>query len=201
MQVYDIARETLTWESLGLESRFTRADLDSDGTAEVIAAVKRWDEWATGVAVYERSGEGELVQIAHAELPVDYIWDVVAGDTDGDGQLEVFVLDGSSNQHVHRLDSDLQLLSRFATSHDTTGIYLEPPATGRRNLILIRGWRENLAGGPSLHGVDPVTGVEVWRSPHLAGTVSPDGLHYVDADDDGELEMVLATDAGIMITR
>lgn len=201
VQVYDIARATLTWESLGFESSFTLADLDSDGTAEVIAAVKRWEDRATGVAVYEPSGEGELVQIAYAELPVEYIWDVVAGDTDGDGQLEVFVLDGNSNQHVHRLDSDLQLLSQFSTSYDTTGIYLEPPATGRRNLILVRGWRGNLAGGPSLHGVDPVTGVEVWRSPRLVGTVSPDGLHYVDADGDGELEMVLATDAGIMITR
>ena len=199
IRVYDIARETVTWESDPNQTAFALADLDGDGRSELIAGTQNRNQPDAGVAVYRQSGNGGFEQAAFVDLDTSSVRSVVADDTDG--EVEIFAMLGEGDHPVYRLNSELEVLSRFDTSLDTVSIYLGPPGAGRRNLVLSRHDNFSIGGGPRLYGIDAITGAEVWRSPLLPGTPSSDGLHYVDSDGDGELEMVLATRGGVMITR
>ena len=198
--VYDIARNTLVWENDGVSLAIALADIDADGALELIAGQ---DNGA--VATFRMTADGGFEQLAYFEpilFQPTYIAHIAVGDTDGDGEVEIFTMDNDHiTKHVMRLSKDLQLLSRFEASGDMVGLYLEPPGAGQRNLILAESRNSRRAAGARLYGVDPVTGVEVWRSPLLMGAVSPGSLQHVDVDGDGELEMTLGTEFGVMITR
>ncbi|MYJ94511.1 MAG: VCBS repeat-containing protein [Proteobacteria bacterium] len=201
IRVYDIARETVTWESDPNRSAFTLVDLDGDGRRELIVGTENRVQSDAGVTLYRQDGNGGFEQAAFVDLDTNHIGDVVAGDIDGDGEVEIFALQLDSDRWIYRLNNDLEVLGRFATTSDTARLYLGPSGSRRRNLILSQFDRYEIGSGPRLYGVDAFTGAEVWRSPLLPGVPSRHSLHYIDSNDDGEPEIVLATEGGVMITR
>jgi outer membrane protein assembly factor BamB len=54
---------------------------------------------------------------------------------------------------------------------------------------------------PALVGIDPETGAVVWRSPTLDATVTKNGLHYSDPDNDGEPQIAFGTHSAMYMTR
>ena len=201
ISVYDLAGESVVWESVGSGSEFTLGDLDADGSLELIAYLYDADSGQSHMNVYSKSAEAvyELRTSASIGRSVD-VEGLAVGDSDGNGEAELFVL--TYDLQVLRLDADLQELSRFTIpgiergrNEEITESYLAPPAAGRRNVIL------PTSSGDRIFGVDPINGAVVWKSPPLMGAVTRDSLRFADIDGDGETNLILATEFGILLTR
>ena len=201
ISVYDLANESLVWESTNSGNDFTLGDLDADGNLELITKLYDPESRRSLMHVYGKSSEAtyelRTSEIIGRSIDVDGF---AVGDSDGDGEAEIFVL--THDLEVLRLDADLKELSRFTIAgiepgraEQVTGIYLDPPGAGRRNLIL------TTSAADRIIGVDPINGSLVWKSPPLMGAVTANGLRHTDIDGDGEPNLVLATEFGVYVTR
>jgi outer membrane protein assembly factor BamB len=75
-------------------------------------------------------------------------------------------------------------------------VSIERSVFPRKNLVFV----DNIEGD-QLVVVDPDTGDEIWASPPLRGTVSRDGVHFVDVAGNGALRISVATSLGMYLTR
>ena len=84
---------------------------------------------------------------------------------------------------------------------EAMSLHVEALGAGRRNLILSEGASPWGSPARTLRAVDPASGAEIWRSPPIPGSVPVNSLSYADADGDGDLELVFATEAGMFVSR
>lgn len=161
------------------------ADLDRDGTAEVVIAVNR--------EVYALDRAGRPLPGWPQPTPRVVLCSPAAGDVDGDGDLEVVVLDEEANLYV--FDAGGRALPgwpRKVGSHSNTTPALAD-LDGEPGVEILTGttdgWLVALRmDGSSAPGSWPV----------LVGLMGPASPAVADLDGDGEVEIVAVTAAGAL---
>jgi hypothetical protein len=196
--VYDVHGQSLLWKStslVGVGVDVAVANIDGDSTPEIIAIT------TSRVVVYGKSGTTYLERATAAVNAGD----LLVADTDGNGDVEIFVLgSGSSYPFTHVVtvfDGQLSLVRTVPLGTSATSLHLEGSGFGRKNLLVGLYSSTNPDSPERIWAVDPVTGAEVWRSPPLAGMVLPNSLHFVDANGDGKPEISFGTSGGMYLTR
>ncbi|HEU4618935.1 MAG TPA: FG-GAP-like repeat-containing protein [Gammaproteobacteria bacterium] len=209
LYAYDVFGSTLLWRETFPTAFYgadvSVADVDADGVPEILVAT------ATGALLYSRStGPQAYVQTAAYTLPdaSRYVYDADIGDTDGDGDPEIFLLGvgmtpTTSTPRVYRLDSALNELGSFDLTHPAHGLAIEASAFPRKNLVVST--YDDLVSVPRepsmLIAVDSTSGAEVWRSPILLGRISPNSVQFVEPNGAGELRIAVGTSAAMYLTR
>jgi hypothetical protein len=193
VRVYDVVGRSLLWESAPLPfGRDVIIDkLDGAGRPELVVAA---DE---RVIVYSASGSSFVQTQSSGQLPG--LFDIEVGDTDGDGQHEIFALyrDVSGpGMRIRRFGPDMQQLNDFALPWPAYGLIIERSSSARKNLLL-----SEAQLFPHLIAVDARNGSEVWRSPALIESVYKDSVHFVDPAGNGNLRIAVATGVGVLLTR
>jgi hypothetical protein len=196
--VWDVRNQTVVWSSTSNNygQRVAVADMDGDGTKEIIALT------GDRVVIYKRSGS---IYVEHASYSVSGI-DMLVADTDGDGTPEVYVLgSGQSPQTMmYVLNSQLQLVTSYAAPN-ANAVYLEASAYPRKNLVVGTTVQTSVyyyyPVASQLQVIDPASGAAVWASPSLLGLLSKNALSFKDTNGDGQLEMVFGSGYGMFITR
>jgi hypothetical protein len=195
--VHDVRNGTLVWKSTGLGtcSDGAVADLDNDGVPEILALT------STRLVAFKRGGTPGTYLELHSH-PLTDGRGLLVSDLDGDGQPELVILGGSAGSNpakLHRLDKAFQFQGTTVLTLPVSSIHLEDYGNGRKNIVV----SVPAAGseGPHLRGLDPKTGVTVWRSPSLWGTVPSHSLHYVDVDKNGFKHLSFGTSQGMYLTR
>lgn len=205
---YDVFHQALLWQSADLGQGWDLGvgDLDGDGRMEilVVAASQAGEERLVGFAASASGGGFERF----ASRPLANFRDLAVGDVDGDGRDEAFVLHGGYYAPVvARFGAGLQAMGSigvesYAVADDLGRLVVEEGGgavgRGRRNLLITV---SGAAGGASIVAIDPRHGAEVWRSPALPGHPVDNGLHFVDLDDDGTMELALALRRSMLLTR
>ncbi len=202
---YDVFQQTLIWQSTthaGGGTDVVLADLDGDAALEIIATTR------DGVFVYSENDAGLPAYVqtgVNTSMPVgSQIRAVKVADTDGDGSEELLILSSAtftsnSPARVIRLDASLSVLSQFESPWPAVDVLIESSLGSRRNLILVSS--SDAVQRSRFIAHDPITGVEVWRSPLLLGGPVKASLHYVDVDNDGDPEFSFGTQYGMFLTR
>jgi len=192
VQAYDAFHNTSLWTSAahasGSRPEVAAADVDGDGVLEIVTTANE------RLFVHSRTGDVSFEQTA--EIVVPDLLDVLVGDADGDGVAEVYVAtfgDSRFTTRVHRLDSDLQVLSSFDLDWPAGRIEIESMPSGRRNLVAA----EDAAGRFVV--VDAVSGARVWESPPLLGGIR--SVRFVDVNGDTTPEITVTTGRGMFLTR
>lgn len=210
--VFDVAQSTVIWQSAALNggnSDVAVGDLDHDGQPEIVVLGSQT------LYVFGRASSSgpfsERGRVSLAASPYYYngATDVLVADTDGDGELEIFVAEQNSytypsTQDIKVFDRDLQLLRTLPLTKRVTNLALEPAAGARKNLLVsISNDNSNYwAPAPTeIWVIDAVTGTGVWRSPPLPGEFSRNSLQALDVDADGHYELSFGTTVGAFLTR
>ncbi len=198
---FDVHNQTLLWSGAiggGGGVDIAVSDLNGDGDPEIIALSQTIVEVFNHDAVHG----GYTLQKSYAQ-PANGATnvDLLVADTDGDGAPEIFVLSSSpgSSKAITRLNSSLSLLNHYPVPNGIS-LHLEESSFGRKNLVVARG-SNVLATGSDLAIIDPASGVSIWTSPHLQGSIPINSLSFVDTDADGRLEMAFGTTSMMYLTR
>jgi len=159
-------------------------DLYADGTAEVLVS-----ESLNGkLLVLGWNSQSREFDTVSEYTPSQSIYDVEAADVDGDGNVEVFVLDA---HEVIRLDSDLRLQSRYYP--EALDITIEQTSNTRKNLLLTR--------SNYLMLVDGISGTEIWRSPQFLGPISEDSVQFVKLQGESRRRLAIGAQGTMYLTR
>ena len=190
LRVYDIVGGALVWEGPMLLGGVdvALAEVNGGGFPELIVAA------AERVHVYSRDG-GSFAVIAVSPGIYSNLRDIEVGDVDGDGLVDIFALFGSATSVV-RLDAGLIEQRAFDHWRQSGSILIEASPFPRRNLILV----ESVAD-PQIAAVDPDSGLEVWSSPQLLGSIGRDSVHFVELPGETAARIAVATDLGVLVTR
>jgi hypothetical protein len=198
VSVLDAATEQLIWQSAPLSDArgLIVADLDGNGYAEILART------SLEIVLFEQAPIFDPFQMgASFSSDLDVV-DVVAGDTDGDGLLEIYaLLDPPNPQEPHRivqLGNRLQHGPWFTLPWPAQLITIEESPFARKNLLVSRTEGDLVAG--RLVTIDARNGGIVSESPPLIGGIARNGVHYVDTGS-GVLRLSIGTDAGMYLTR
>jgi len=199
VQVHNVANQTLVWSSaaLGTGTDIDVTDLDGDGVKEIIAL------GSSKVVVFGVASGGGYSQ--KAQYSVSGANGLLVADTNGDGKPEIYVLGNGSNYNtmtVTQLDRTLALLKTFPVASNAYSIHLEQSAFARKNLVIATtGSYYGTGSNEHLEIVDPSSGALVWQSPELAGYVGKHSLSFYDLQGSGNLQLVLGTSVGMLVTR
>jgi hypothetical protein len=199
IDVHDVHGQSLLWRStqLGNGVALAVSDLDDDGEEEIIVAL------IGRIVVYGKALIGSSY-LERASIALTGAVDLVAADLNGDNDQEIYVLRQDSwgaNATLAVLDSQLQAVRTVPLGVPATALFVEQSAFARKNLVLAVGGNFPVSTPAQLWAIDPTTGVDVWRSPELAGSLPPDSLYFVDVDGDGDREISFATTDGMYHTR
>jgi K319-like protein/VCBS repeat protein len=196
--IYDVHNQSLIWKStqLGGAVALAVADLDDDGKSEIVVATMN------RLIVYGKAALGSNY-LERASIAFPSAMDLVVADLDGDHAAEIYVLSQnfSTNANLVVLDAQLQTLRTVPLNVTATALYVEESAFARKNLLLAVGGTVASNFAPEIWAIDPVQGVDVWRSPGIAGSVQRNSLYFVDVDGDGDREISFATTDGLYHTR
>lgn len=174
------------------------SDLDNDGEQEIVAA--RRDR----VVIYGRGLMG-MTYVERASIAHENTADLVVADLNGDSEKEIYVLNHLTvgpNSTLDVFDTNLQPVRSVQLGVSGSALFVEQSAFARKNLLLaVTGLTYPSLRNAELRAIDPLTGTDVWHSPPLVGTVSRDGLNFVDVDSDGNAEISFGTTDGMYHTR
>ncbi|HET9226837.1 MAG TPA: S8 family serine peptidase [Thermoanaerobaculia bacterium] len=161
------------------------ADLDGDGSAELVLAMNR--------EVHVLDGAGRPLPGWPRPTAGLVLCSPAAGDVNGDGRLEVVVLDDAANLHV--FDAGGQSLPgwprKVGSFSNTTPVLADLDGQPGAEILAgtTDGWIVALrADGTSAPGS--------W--PALVGTMGPSSPAAGDLDGDGDIEIVAVTAAGAL---
>jgi hypothetical protein len=193
VRVFDVVARSLLWESAPLPfGRDVIIDnLDGAGRPELVVAA---DE---RVIVYSANGSSFVQTNSSGQLPG--LFDIEVGDTDGDGQHEIFALYrdlSGPGMRIRRFGPNMQQLNDFALPWPAYGLVIERSTAARKNLLM-----SEAQLFPHLIAVDARNGAEVWRSPALIESVYKDSVHFVDPAGNGNSQIAVATGVGVLLTR
>ncbi|HZF29654.1 MAG TPA: VCBS repeat-containing protein, partial [Gammaproteobacteria bacterium] len=202
VSVLDVATRQVLWRSEPLPGArgLLLTDRDDNGESEIIAFTP------SSVHVFMRAVAPSLFQL-YASFPfAGTVADVAAGDTDGDGRGETFVLVNPPNvpgspaspSLLAPFDSELRASETIPLPWRALTIAIEPSVFARKNLLV--GRSEGLLPGGRLVTIDPRNGAVVSESPPLIGAIARDSVHYVDLGSGGT-RLSIGTDAGMYLTR
>ena len=201
LYAWDVRDQTLIWSLSGIGSGLDVAvgDVYGDGNQEIIALT------TTQVLVYTYGSAGLTQKASYTVSGTD----LLVADTNGDGKAEIYVLAATNyltnNASVYQLDGSLTLLNTYPIGSGGTtasSIYLEQSAFPRKNIVVSVGPQSQLnAISPVLAVIDPSSGAQIWQSPPLLGSVSPNSLNYYDLTGSGRLQMVFGTSVGMYVTQ
>jgi len=196
--VWDVFNQALIWKSIGFGwvRSVEIADLDGSGRPEIVVGN------GSRIMIYRWSDPAGLF-LEVASVAKDH-YDLAVGDCDGDGVPEVYALgertyDGAK---VTVFDTSLAEIRRFTVPPYTSSLHVEDLGTPRKNLAVAFP-----SVGPYDSGsdpwvfavIDPVTGIEIWRSPALVGAVYQDSAHWYPWG--GRWHLALGTGRSMTVTR
>ena len=144
------------------------ADLDGNGEDEIIAVTP------SSMQVFARAAAPDVFQQAASVSLAGDVVDLTAGDTDGDGRGEIFVLVSSPNppnsphgfvspSFVAPFDAELRAREPFVLPWRARSIAIEPSAFARKNLLV--GRAEGALPASRLVTIDARNGAVVSASP------------------------------------
>ena len=192
--VYDVFAGALLWSEqipAGGEA-VAVADLDGTSPPEIIATTHGH------VLVFSRDSVLAPFVRRYEWSTFFPIGDLTAGDVDGDGRTDIFLVSGDvSGFGVQRFNERLEPTARFALDWEPDSLSIESSAFGRKNLV----GTYFVGGGSRLRAFDPLLGEEIWRSPPIHGLFAPNGVHFVDIAGDGVLRIAYGTYHGAFLTR
>jgi hypothetical protein len=199
--IYDVHNQTLIWKSTGLTgapSSVRTADLDQDGTPEIIVGTQ------AGLVIYGKAASGNGF-LQRTSAGTSAVLDLQVADLDGDNVSEIYTLETenfASHSTLKRYDTQLQLVHSTALTVQANSLYVEDSAFARKNLLIgsTQGTYPTVVTN-AIRAIDAQSGVEVWRSPALPGTINLNSLQYVDVNGDGKKEISFATSNGMFYTR
>ncbi len=201
--IHDVHGQTLLWKSVSLGSggALAIADLDGDGRPEVVAAAG-----GRVVAYGWVAAADQFVEVAsYSPATSGAVLDVVAGDCDGDGVPEVYVLGTSGTWYdsptaVTRLDAGLVPQGSFPVAR-ASALFIEDLGTARKNLAAAVSVAPVNYGEALQHlvALDPVSGTEIWRSPALYGQVSRGSATWLQVG--GAWRLALGTERSMYLTQ
>ena len=200
LTAHDPAGQTVLWaygqlETNGVGAAMEHVDIVGDAAPEIIALTQK--------SLF-------LLSRNTAQLdPVDYTTQSVAlpasgdgrlaiGDFDGDGAQEIAVasLPTWGTQAIWIYESDLTLQSECAPPHKAIGLFAEPGAAPKKNVMIASN------DAPyTLAAIDPYLCALIWRSPAFYGRVAKDTVTPRDVDGDGNIDLTFGTRAAMYITR
>lgn len=171
------------------------ADLDGDKNTEFIAASDSAISVLRGLQPIERI----------YSTPLEKIQDLSVGDINSDGLLEIIAITSGESQYessVFVYDYNLELLSSFTLNGLVVASAVENYGSSHKNLLLAVNTPEypGFARGRILV-LDPISGLEVFRSPPLSGRISFNSLHLVDFNGDRVPEISYGTHQAMNTTR
>jgi hypothetical protein len=203
---YNVWNQTLIWKSTKLPGYGTTdievADLDGDGTLEIIAAS------ADTLSIYEKSALFGYI-LRHLET-VTGIYTLGVADVDQDGIPDILTATGdqffNSTSTVRVYDGvTFSQKAGYTLSGNITDLTVTPAGNGHRNLTIA--FSQQIYGGyfyetlDYIAMVDPLTGAEIWRSPELIGQVQRNSMSFADTNNDGDLELILGTSEAMYVTQ
>jgi VCBS repeat protein len=201
VQVYDVKNQTLIFSSTGLGggTDVAVADLDGDGTQEIVALA------SSQVVVFGTASGGGYIQKAQYSMTNGGSGLLVA-DTNGDSKPEIYVLGGGSGSYgtmaVTQFDRTLTPVMTFPVANSALSIHLEQSAFARKNLVIgTTGDQYSTGTSEHLEIIDPANGNLVWKSPELEGYVGKHSLSFYDLHNTGNLQLVLGTSLGMLVTQ
>jgi hypothetical protein len=193
--IYDVASGRPIWnQSLeGANHYLDVVDVDGTGGDEILIS----DELS--LTMYSYGDDGGITPIAEF-TPGDSILDVTAGDIDGDGAVDIFLIGeptATLNNRLYRLTPNLVLQSFADLSFDPKFLTLERNAHARKNVVAWSGrYRE------PIRMIDPTSGTTVWQSPSLFGRFeNQDAVRMFDLGGFGDYRVLVTTESGIYVTR
>jgi outer membrane protein assembly factor BamB len=174
------------------------ADLDQDGTPEIIVGTQ------AGLVIYGKAASGNGF-LQRTSAGTSAVLDLQVADLDGDNVPEIYTLETenfASHSTLKRYDTQLQLVHSTALTVQANSLYVEDSAFARKNLLIgsTQGTYPTVVTN-AIRAIDAQSGVEVWRSPALPGTINLNSLQYVDVNGDGKKEISFATSNGMFYTR
>ena len=196
IRAYDILNQTLLWSNGGL-AIFAKdveiADIDEDGTVEIIAAVDN------SIVIYEKIPGGYIQRNA---VIFDSVSDIAISDLEGDGKLEIAAISAGpyyNTGQVTLYDYNLSPISSFSTNTGLRAVFFDDSTS---NVQLILSFSDNnyyLESG-YLALVSPLTGDEIYRSPELLGVVQKNSLHYGNISGNDK-RLIFGANNAMYITR
>ena len=180
-------------EQQGFGVDIVLTDIDGNPVAETIAATRRT------ISMYSSSG----TPVASIDFDENVV-DLAIGDTDDDDAPEIWALVGAPSPayaQIHRLDGELRTVSTFDLGAPATSLALTGIATnGERDLaVYLR--RNPFGSKEGLSVRDAATGVELWRSPALLGSIPANGIHFFELPGSGEAAIAIAGQFAMYVTR
>ena len=194
---YDVFTGAKIWSDAPGANAFAVAvaDLNGTGGPEIIVATSE------RIVAYSRDANpSQPYRQIYATAYYTYSRDFVAGDIDGDGKTDLFLLhsDGAGNEVLQRFNERLEPTTSSTLTGGAQFIAIEGSPFSRKNLVATCA-DPNTGTGYSLRGIDPVTGAEIWRSPPLLGAPNR-SVRYVDPAGTG-VRIAYATEIGVFLTR
>ena len=196
--VYDVRTGALLWKSTGLGGNgidIEAADLDDDGASEIVVVT------SSRILVYGESPIGSAF-VERASRQVENMLDVLVSDLNGDDVPEIYAIRQAyglpSTLDVY--DNELQPVRSMLLGVPANSVFTEESSFTRKNLLIGTGTGYEQSAN-EIWAIDPVSGVDVWRSPMVVGLLSLNSLHYVDVDADGDKEISFGTTHAMYLTR
>jgi len=211
VHVHNVWGQTLVWQSTtlndGRKVLVANVDGDAAGELEIVAVT------STSVYVYRRNPQPGVAYIQSGTVYQTnnnrWIIDADVGDTDGDGDLEIVLLTGTSyysgGNGVVTLDRNLQpqSIGTFTLPWEAQTLAIEPSSTPRKNLIVGRlaGGQYSYSSAGILTIIGSGSGGIVFESPALIGAPQRDSVHYVTLPGETRQRISIGTSSGMYLTR
>lgn len=199
--VYDPLTNILLWEhDFGFGSSGENViinDLDDNGSLELIVALNQ------KIVIFNYNSINSTFTLDR-EILLNNISDIVIADMNGDNIDEIMVVHGVDyNRSLTTYDNAFNSVASHKINHYVSSMHVENLPGTRKNILLAT--EDSIGFGVSRHkvnklrSIDPYTGIEVWQSPNLLGSIPINSLNYADVNDDLNLELIFTTQKAINV--